>query len=131
MTVKESSKFTKIINRELHAHIIYEDERTIAFLTHLPVAEGHVLLVPKKQIDDILQMDHDDYCYLWEIARKIGLRIKEVYKSPRVGIVVEGFNVPHVHIHLFPIYKRGDVQNRDRLNLSEDEFVAIAALLRF
>lgn len=127
--MKVPSRFTNIIQGELHAHRVYEDDRVIAFLTHEPIARGHTLVVPKEQIDQIWDMDPDDYDYLWKVARKIGIHMKQVFNSPRVAIVIEGFNVPHVHIHLFPIYRRGEVQNRERLSLSEEELSAIASRL--
>ena len=112
----EPSIFTRIINGEIPAHKIYEDERVIAFLEQHPINEGHVLVVPKIQVDHIWDLSDEDYEYLWKVVKKIGSHIRQIIGSPRVGIVVEGFGVPHVHIHLIPIYHGNDLkkpQDRD------------------
>jgi histidine triad (HIT) family protein len=101
--MQEPSIFTKIINRELPAHIVYEDDRVIAFLTIRPLCDGHTLVVPKAQVDQIWDMDQADYDYLWETAKKIALHLREVFDCVRVGVVIKGFDVPHTHIHLIPV----------------------------
>jgi len=106
----EQSLFTKIINGEISAHRIYEDDKVIAFLTIHPLCDGHTLVVPKKQIDQIWDLDKNDYEYLWEIVRRIGSNTREIIKSTRVGVIVEGFGVPHAHIHLIPIYHSNDLK---------------------
>ena len=103
----EPSIFTKIINNEIPAHRIYEDDRVIAFLSIQPFSEGHTLVVPKKQIDQIWDTEPDDYDYLWQVTRKIALHLKTVMNAVRIGVVIKGFEVPHTHIHLIPI--TGDV----------------------
>lgn len=108
--MQEPSIFTRIINGEIPCYKIYEDEKVIAFLDMHPVMEGHTLVVPKKQIDHIWDLEDDDYEYLWATAKKIAIHIREVIGSPRVGVVVEGFGVPHAHIHLIPIYEGNDLK---------------------
>lgn len=108
--MQEQSVFTRIINGEIPAHKIYEDDRVIAFLDTYPQAEGHTLVVPKKQVDHIWDLDDDEYLYLWEVVKKIGNHVREVIGSPRVGISVEGFGVPHVHVHIVPIYHGNDLK---------------------
>ena len=98
------SIFTKIINGEIPCHKVYEDDRVIAFLDLHPQNPGHTLVVPKTQVDHLWDLSNDDYDYLWTVVKKIGAHIKEMLESPRVGVVVEGFGVPHVHVHLVPIY---------------------------
>jgi histidine triad (HIT) family protein len=112
----EPSIFTRIINGEIPAHKIYEDERVIAFLEQHPINEGHVLVVPKIQVDHIWDLSDEDYEYLWKVVKKIGSHIRQIIGSPRVGVIVEGFGVPHVHVHLIPIYHGNDLkkhQDRD------------------
>lgn len=100
--MEEPSIFTRIIKGELPAHRVYEDDKVIAFLTIQPITDGHTLVVPKKQIDQIWDMDDEDYQYLWLTAKKIAKHISESLHVDRVGVVVKGFEVPHVHIHLIP-----------------------------
>jgi len=99
----EPSVFTKIINGEIPSWKVYEDDRVIAFLNIRPVCDGHTLVVPKKQVDQIWDLDNDDYNYLWGITQKIAKHLREIMKVDRVGVVVKGFDVPHTHIHLIPV----------------------------
>ena len=110
--MQEPSIFTKIINGEIPAYKIYEDDRVVAFLEVHPISDGHTLLVPKKQVDHIWDLDDSDYIYLWQVAKKLGGHIRDIIGSPRVGVVVEGFGVPHAHIHLIPIYKGNDLKKQ-------------------
>lgn len=108
--MQESSIFTQIINGEIPSHKIYEDDKVVAFLEIHPINEGHTLVVPKKQVDHIWDLNDEDYAYLWSVTKKIGAHMKRIMDSPRVGIVVEGFGVPHVHVHLIPIYQGNDLK---------------------
>ena len=99
----EPSIFTRIINGEIPSHKVYEDSRVIAFLTINPLCDGHTLVVPKKQVDQIWDLETDDYDYLWKITQKIALHLRTVMKVIRVGVVIKGFDVPHAHIHLIPV----------------------------
>lgn len=114
-----SSIFTKIINREIPADIIYEDESFIAFLDVNPLHDGHTLVIPKKEIDYIFDLDDETYLSLMEISKKIAKIIDERLKSKlnfkRVGIIVEGFGVPHVHVHLIPLTDPFDLQIKAKL----------------
>lgn len=101
--MQEESIFTRIIKGEIPSHKIYEDDRVLAFLTIQPFSEGHTLVVPKKQIDQIWDLEDQDYDYLWNTAKKIAKHIKSVMDSERIGVVVKGFEVPHAHIHLIPV----------------------------
>jgi len=101
--MQELSIFTRIINGEIPAHKIYEDDRVIAFLTIQPLCEGHTLVVPKKQVDQIWDMEQDDYDYLWATTKKIAQHLRNTLNAVRVGVVVKGFDVPHAHIHLIPV----------------------------
>jgi histidine triad (HIT) family protein len=101
--MQQPSIFTKIINKEIPAHRIYEDERVIAFLTTHPLCDGHTLVIPKKQIDQIWDLETENFHYLWDVTKKIALRLRKVMNVNRVGVVVKGFEVPHAHIHLIPL----------------------------
>jgi len=130
--MKNQSIFTKIINGEIDAYRIYEDERVIAFLDLHPQVEGHTLVVPKVQVDHIWDLSDDDYEYLLKIAKKIGQHIRSTIKSPRVGMLVEGFGVPHAHIHLVPIYKGNDLKITQDLDQepNHNELMAMATRLK-
>ncbi len=128
----QDSIFTRIIKGELPSHTIYEDERTIAFLTIQPFAPAHTLVVPKRQVDQLWDLDDDDYQNLMSVAKKVGLHLRDVSGKDRVGMAVKGFDVPHVHIHLVPI-SRGDGVSLDQNDLpiaDNDELAAVAAQYR-
>jgi len=130
--MQEQSVYTKIINGEISAHKIYEDDRVIAILDLHPMAEGHTLVIPKKQIDHIWDLEKADYEYLWEISRKIALHIRDIIKPTRVGVIVEGFGVPHTHIHLIPIYHSNDLKKYQDHSVQPDHdiLVQIASRLK-
>jgi len=125
--MSEPSIFTRIINGEIPAYKIYEDDRVIAFLNNHPLNPGHTLVVPKTQVNHIWDLDDDDYEYLWEIVKKIGSHIREVIDSPRVGVIVEGFGVPHVHVHLLPIYSGSDMKKPDPHDEPDSDILAAMA----
>jgi histidine triad (HIT) family protein len=103
--MKNTSIFTRIINGEIPAHKVYEDEKTFVFLDANPLADGHVLVVPKIPVEQIWDLPEDYYRAVWDTARKMARRIQEVLQPLRVGTVIEGLGVPdHGHIHLLPIY---------------------------
>lgn len=116
----EESVFTKIIKGEIPCHKIYEDDKCIAFLDIHPQVEGHTLLITKDQVDRIWDLPDELYHHIWSVARKIEARITEVINPPRVGVAVEGFGVPHVHIHLIPLYEIGDFKKPQDLTAEPD-----------
>ncbi len=119
----EPSIFSKIINREIPAYIIAEDEEFIAFLDVFPLAKGHTLVVPKKQIDYIFDLDSDTYSRLWKFAQNISKKIEKAIPCKRIGIAVIGLEVPHTHIHLLPLQSVEDINfSRPKLQLSQEEF---------
>jgi histidine triad (HIT) family protein len=95
--------FEKIIKKEIPSYTVFEDLQHIAILDINPINPGHVLVIPKKVVADILDMDTQSYAELFIFAQKVARVIKYKLKPVRVGYVVEGFGVPHVHIHLVPI----------------------------
>lgn len=103
--MQEPSVFTKIINGEILSHKVYEDERVIAFLDINPLTPGHTLVVPKAQIDNLWDLDDELYTYVMEIVKKVAARQQEVLGPKRVGMSLEGFAVPHAHVHVFPLYE--------------------------
>jgi histidine triad (HIT) family protein len=97
------SIFTKIIKGEIPSHKVYEDDKVIAFLDVSPYTYGHTLVVPKQETDHLWDLDDELFQYVMKIAKRVAERQREVLKPKRVGIVVEGFAVPHAHVHVFPM----------------------------
>lgn len=121
-----SSIFTKIINREIPAFIIAEDEDFIAFLDTMPLVKGHTLVVPKKETDLIFDLESEEYKNLWSFAQKVAKKVKSAVPCIRIGVAVVGLEVPHAHIHLIPLNKMEDMNFRnERLKLSVDEYTEI------
>lgn len=130
ITMQNPSIFTKIINGEIGAYKLYEDDRVIVFLDLHPQVEGHTLVVPKKQVDHIWDLDDDDYNYLLGMAKKVGNHIRQTIESPRVGMLVEGFGVPHAHIHIVPIYHGNDLKISQDLDAEPDHQALTAMAIR-
>ena len=123
--------FSKIINREIPGHIVAEDDRFIAFLDIMPLVMGHVLVVPKKEIDYIFDLDDDTLGAMNVFAKKIAHAIKKVVPCKRVGVAVIGLEVPHAHIHLIPMNTVSDLNfGRPKLNPEQEELIAIASKIR-
>lgn len=116
-----SSIFTKIINREIPAYVVAEDEHNIAFLDIMPLVKGHLLVVPKKEVDYIFDLEDKDYSHLLLFAKKVGRAMESVISCTRIGVTVIGLEVPHVHIHLIPLRSMDDIDfSRPKLKLSEE-----------
>lgn len=104
-----ASIFTRIINREIPGHIVAEDDRFIAFLDIMPLVMGHTLVVPKKEVDYIFDLDDDTLAGLHLFAKRVAAAIREVVPCERIGIAVIGLEVPHVHVHLVPMNTMSDI----------------------
>lgn len=122
-----SSIFSKIIAREIPGHIVGETEDCCAFLDVNPLARGHTLVVPKKEVDRLWDLEDETYQALTLYSKRVAEGIEEVVPCDRVGVAVLGLEVPHAHIHLVPINSEGDLNFRNpRVQLSEDEMAATA-----
>ncbi len=117
-----ASIFTKIINREIPAYIVAEDDKHIAFLDIFPTAKGHVLVVPKKETDKIFDLSEEEYLDLMQFARKVAKAQEKVFDVNRIGMAVIGLEVPHVHVHLIPINKMSDMDFSNKKSFSEEEY---------
>lgn len=113
--------FEKIIAREIPAYIIWEDDKHIAFLDIKPIQQGHVLLVPKKAVSNILDMDDKEYSDLFLQAKKLALSLRTATGAKRIGYIVEGFGVEHVHIHLVPINGLNELDHSNASDASGPE----------
>lgn len=126
-----SSVFSKIIKGEIPSHKIAEDERYLAFLDINPLAEGHTLVIPKKEVDYIFDIEDKIYADLWLFAKKVSHAIGKAIPCERVGVAVLGLEVPHAHIHLIPINRVSDIDfSRPKLKFREDEFRKTAEKIR-
>ncbi len=123
----EDSVFTKIIKGEIPAYKIYEDDRVLAFLDVHPVQPGHTLVVPKLQIDKIEDLDDQTYVYLWSVVKKLMKHYGDKLPDTRITLKTEGFDVPHVHIHLIPCREAKDFWRRVTLDEPIDN-VALQAM---
>ncbi|HYH36053.1 MAG TPA: HIT domain-containing protein [Candidatus Saccharimonadales bacterium] len=108
----EDSIFTKIIKGEIPCHKVYEDDKTFAFLDIHPKTPGHTLVIPKKQVQFLWDLEEEDYHAVMATAKKVALRIREVFNPPYVGELVVGDEVPHAHVH---IYQFKDVEESRRI----------------
>ncbi|GHB49633.1 HIT family protein [Mongoliitalea lutea] len=126
-----SSIFTKIINREIPAHIVAEDANYIAFLDIMPLCKGHVLVVPKKEVDYIFDLDDETLAGLHVFSKKVAKAIDKTIPCTRVGVAIIGLEVPHVHVHLVPLRTMDDINfTRAKLKLSQEELKAIAEQIK-
>ncbi len=121
-----SSIFTKIVNGEIPSYKIAEDENYYAFLDIFPLAKGHTLIIPKKEIDYIFDLDEETYKGLHLFARKVAIALKEAIPCKKVGVAVLGLEVPHAHIHLVPMQSEQDINFANpKKKFSPEEFEEI------
>lgn len=125
-----ASIFTRIINGEIPCYKVAENSEYFAFLDINPLAEGHTLVVPKKEVDYIFDLDDETLAGMMLFAKQLAKKIKSVTGCKRVAVVVLGLEVPHAHIHLIPMNSEADVDfHREKLQLTPEQFSAIAAKL--
>ena len=124
------SIFTRIVNREIPAHILREDDDFVAFLDVRPIRAGHSLVIPKQEIDDLFDLPEALLSGLLVFARPVAHAIRQVSGAQRVGVAVVGIEVPHAHIHLIPIDDIGDLDFRKAQQADDTELAAIAERIR-
>ena len=125
-----ASIFTKIINKEIPCYKVAETENCLAFLDINPNAEGHTLCVPKKEIDNIFDLDTELYNELMLFSKKVAKALKKAVPCERIAMSVIGLEVPHAHIHLIPINEMKDVTFVNKKKFSETEFKEIAEKIK-
>lgn len=123
------SIFTKIINGEIPAHKIYEDANVFAFLDIHPVQPGHTLVIPKKQVEFVWDLDQADYRALMAVVKEIALHMRATLSVPYIGERVVGVDVPHAHVHLIPFSDADDLQIIPDMTADPDH-EALAALAK-
>jgi len=121
------SIFTKIVKGEIPSYKVAESENCYAFLDINPLAKGHTLVIPKKEIDYILDLPDELYNELFAFAKSVGHAIENVIPCKRMGMIVFGLDVPHAHIHLIPINKSSEMNfSSPKVQLTSEEFLEIA-----
>lgn len=125
--MQEPSIFTKIVRGEIPCHKIYEDDLTLAFLDIYAVVEGHTLVIPKKQVEFLWDLDDVDYQAVMATAKKVGARLRNILGVKYVGVKVVGVDVPHAHVHLLP-FNETSVYHRAGTENGEPDHDALAAL---
>ena len=124
--------FSRIINGEIPCYKIAENDKFFAFLDINPVQKGHTLVVPKKEVDYIFDIDDNDIQEMMLFAKQVAVKIKEAIPCTKVGVAVIGLEVPHAHIHLVPMQNEGDLDfKRPKLQLEKEEFLEIQKKIAF
>ena len=126
-----ASIFSKIINREIPAYIVAEDDKHIAILDINPLVKGHTLVIPKEEIDYLFDIEDDEYMALNAFVKKVARAIEKVIPCVRMGTAVIGLEVPHCHIHVVPLNSMDDINfSRPKLKLSQGEFEEITSSIK-
>jgi histidine triad (HIT) family protein len=122
-----SSIFTKIINGDIPCHRVHESDEFLAFLDIMPLREGHVLVIPKVEIDYIFDLEDDLLARMMVFAKEVAGKIKKAIPCNRIGVSVIGLEVPHAHVHLIPLDRMTDMDfTKDKLQFSAEELSATA-----
>ena len=122
--------FCKIVAKEIPSHSVWEGDRFMAFLDLRPVNPGHLLIIPKEHIENIFDMPDGLYEEIFNYAKALSAPLQKAMKSVRVGIVVEGFGVPHTHIHLVPINGPHELDSSRAKPMAEEALAAIAKKIK-
>jgi histidine triad (HIT) family protein len=122
--------FCKIIVQALPSELIWQDDEFYAFLDIRPVNPGRTLIIPKQQVDYVFDLDDAAYNKLFQIAKMLARSIQTALAAKRIGIAVEGFSVPHVHVHLVPIHGLGELDPNRATKATPDQLVEIAAKIK-
>lgn len=126
-----ASIFSKIVAGEIPCYKIAESEHYLAFLDVFPLKKGHTLVVPKKEVDYIFDLDNESYLGLMNFSKQVAIAIKQAMPCNRVSMGVFGLEVPHAHVHLIPMSTMNDVNfSNEKLKLSKEEFQEIAAKIK-
>jgi histidine triad (HIT) family protein len=125
-----ASIFTKIVNGEIPCWKVAEDDNFLAFLDIFPVAKGHTLVIPKKEVDYLFDLDDETYAGLQLFAKKVAVGICRAIPCQKVGVMVLGLEVPHAHIHLVPMQTEADLLHfSKKLSLTKEEMAEITAAI--
>lgn len=119
--------FSKIVSGEISCYKVLESDKFLAFLDIMPLQKGHVLVIPKLEVDYFFDIEDDLLGEMMVFAKKVSNKIKKVFPCNRIGVSVIGLEVPHAHIHLVPINNIDDINfSKEKLKLSHNEMTGIA-----
>ena len=121
-----ASIFTKIVQGEIPSYKIAEDENYYSFLDINPNAKGHTLVIPKKEVNKIFDLDKETYAGLMDFSYRVAKALEKTIPCERIGMSVIGLEVPHVHVHLIPINYMDDMRFLKKEKLTQEEFVSLA-----
>ena len=126
-----ASVFTKILRGDIPAYKVAENDSFLAFLDILPLAKGHVLVIPKIETNYLFDINSDEYLELWKFVQQVAKAMDKVVDCKRIGVAVIGLEVPHVHIHLVPLNNVSDINfERPKLSFSKEEMHTVAQKIR-
>lgn len=125
-----ASIFSRIVSGEIPSHKIAENDEFLAFLDVFPIAKGHTLVIPKKEIDYLFDLDDDTYTRLFLFAKSIVPALEKTVPCLRVGVSVIGLEVPHAHVHLLPLNSMSDADFSKKIKITQEELAALAAEIR-
>jgi histidine triad (HIT) family protein len=125
-----ASIFSRIVSGEIPSHKIAENEEFLAFLDAFPIAKGHTLVIPKKEIDYLFDLDDDTYSRLFLFAKSIVPALEKTVPCLRVGVSVIGLEVPHAHVHLLPLNSMSDADFSKKIKITQEDLAALAAEIR-
>jgi len=122
--------FSKIVAGEIPCHKVHESDKFLAFLDIMPLREGHVLVIPKIEVDYIFDVEDDMLGEMMVFAKKVAKKIEQVFPCNRIGVTVIGLEVPHAHIHLIPIDRLTDMDfTKEKMSIASDRLAEIATLI--
>lgn len=125
------SLFTRIVQGEIPAHVILEDENYFAFLDVFPLVEGHVLVIPKKEVDYLFELDDETLAGLFTFAKRVAVAVGKAIPCRKVGVSVIGLEVPHAHVHLVPLQQVDDMNfSKPKLKPSNEDLAAVAVRIQ-
>lgn len=127
---KEDCIFCKIIAGTAPSYKLWEDGDFLAFLDNKPIMPGHLLIVPKSHASYLFDMSRRDYDAILDRLHRLEAPLRAVMQARRIGVLVEGFGVDHVHVHMIPLTDKGQIQQKGRTDVTEDEFAQIAEKIR-
>ncbi|MEY3593229.1 MAG: hypothetical protein RL041_201 [Bacteroidota bacterium] len=123
--------FSRIVAGEIPCHRICEDEHHLAFLDIMPLVMGHVLVIPKREVDYIFDLSGPEMAALWQFAQGVAKAVEKAVPCKRIGVAVIGLEVPHAHIHLVPLQTVGDINfTKEKLHPSDSSLAEMSALIR-
>lgn len=130
MGFMEKSIFLKVLDGDVPGQVLYQDDDIFAILTIMPHHPGHSLVIPRKQVDKLYDLDEKSYRKVLDFAKVLSLVLEEIYQPKRVGLSVEGLAVPHAHVHVIPINHIGDMDHDKARPASAEQLSEVATLIR-